>query len=173
MEWGQRHGLQVVIAGGQEAWRIADFLAESGVTVVLERVMDLPCRDFDAAWSGYQRAARLHEAGVKLVISLSRGAFGDSQARNLVLHAGMAVAHGLPEEVALAAITLHAAQVTGVGDRLGSLEVGKQATLIAVRGDLLEITDPVEHMWISGEEISLENRQTRLWERYRNRPAAE
>jgi imidazolonepropionase-like amidohydrolase len=139
--------------------------------VILERVMTLPSRDSDGPWSGYQRAARLHEQGVKLVISLSSGSFGDSVARNLPFHAGMARAHGLPHDVALASITLSAAEVIGVGDRLGSLEVGKQATMIAVRGDVLEITDPVERMWIAGEEVSLENRHTRLFERYRNRPS--
>ena len=107
------------------------------------------------------------------MISLSSGAFADSQVRNLAFHAGMARAHGLPDDVALAAVTLHAAEVIGVGDRLGSLEPGKQATLVAARGDLLEITDPVERVWIAGEEVSLENRHTRLWERYRNRPRPE
>jgi imidazolonepropionase-like amidohydrolase len=173
VEWAQRHGINLVISGGQEAWRIGDLLAEHDVPVVLERVMNLPSRDADPVWSGYQRAARLHDQGVKLVISLSGGAFGDSQARNLLLHAGMARGHGLPDDVALTAITLGAAQVTGIGDRLGSLEVGKQATFIAVRGDLLEMTDPVERMWIQGEEVSLESRHTRLNERYRNRPTAE
>jgi imidazolonepropionase-like amidohydrolase len=171
VEWGQRHQLQVVISGGREAWRIGELLAQAGVPVILERVMTLPSRDSDGPWSGYQRAARLHEQGVKLVISLSSGSFGDSVARNLPFHAGMARAHGLPHDVALASITLSAAEVIGVGDRLGSLEVGKQATMIAVRGDVLEITDPVERMWIAGEEVSLENRHTRLFERYRNRPS--
>jgi imidazolonepropionase-like amidohydrolase len=133
----------------------------------------LPTRDHDSPWSGYERAARLHEAGVKVVIAMNEGSFGDAQTRNLLLHAGLAAGHGLPEEVALAAITLHAAEVTGAGDRLGSLEPGKQATMIAVRGDLLEITDPVERMWIAGQDVSLENRHTRLYERYRNRPKSE
>jgi imidazolonepropionase-like amidohydrolase len=173
VEWSQRHGIRLVIAGGQEAWRIGEYLADSEVPVVLERVMSLPSRDSDPAWSGYQRAARLHEQGVKLVIALASGAFGDSQARNLVLHAGMARGHGLADDAALAAVTINAAEVTGVGNRLGSLEAGKQATFVAVRGDLLEITDPVERMWIRGREVSLENRHTRLNERYRNRPGAE
>jgi imidazolonepropionase-like amidohydrolase len=173
VEWAQRHDLDLVIAGGQEAWRIGELLAEHEVPVVFQRVMNLPSRDADPVWSGYQRAASLHEQGVKLVISLSTGAFSDSQARNLVLHAGMARGHGLPDDAALAAVTLNAAEVAGVGDRLGSLDVGKQATFIAVRGDLLEITDPVERMWIRGEEVLLENRHTRLNERYRNRPASE
>jgi imidazolonepropionase-like amidohydrolase len=170
VEWGQKHQLRVVISGGREAWRLGELLAAAEVPVILERVMGLPSRDSDGAWSGYQRAARLYEQGVKLVISLPGGAFGDTVARNLPFHAGMARAHGLPYDVALASITLNAAEVIGVGDRLGSLEVGKQATMIAVRGDVLEITDPVERMWIAGEEVSLENRHTRLFERYRNRP---
>lgn len=173
LQWAGRHELRMVISGGREAWRLADELAAAGVPVVLEQVMGLPSRDWDAPWTGYERAARLHEAGVKVVISLAPGAWNDSLARNLPFHAGMARAHGLPDDAALAAITLHAAEVVGLGDRLGSIEPGKEASLIAVRGDLLEITDPVERMWIAGEEVSLENRHTKLYERYRNRPRPE
>lgn len=173
VEWADRHELDLVITGGTEAWRVGELLAEHDVPVVLERVMSLPSRDSDHVWSGFRRAASLHELGVKLVISLAPGPFGDSQARNVAFHAGMAHAHGLPEDAALASVTLNAAEVIGVGDRLGSLEPGKQATLVAVRGNLLEITDPVERVWIAGREVSLENRHTRLYERYRNRPGPE
>ena len=81
--------------------------------------------------------------------------------------------HGDLDGTRLGAELVTAAEVIGVGDRLGSLEPGKQATLVAVRGNLLEITDPVERVWIAGREVSLENRHTRLYERYRNRPGPE
>lgn len=170
IDWAGRYDLRLVISGGREAWRVADALAAADVPVILEQVMDLPSRDFDLPWSGYRRAGLLHDAGVRVVIALPPGSYGDSVARNLPFHAGMARAHGLDDDAALASITLTAAQVLGIGDRLGSIEVGKQASLIAVRGDLLEITDPVVRMWIAGKEVSLENRHTRLAERYRSRP---
>ncbi len=67
-------------------------------------------------------------------------------------------------------MTLYPAQIAGVADRLGSIEAGKEATLIAVDGDLLDIRTNVKQMWIAGKEVSLESRHTRLYEKYKNRP---
>ena len=67
-------------------------------------------------------------------------------------------------------LTLHPARMLGVADRLGSIEVGKEASLIAVTGDILDIRAQVKHLWIAGREVSLESRHTRLYEKYRNRP---
>ena len=93
--------------------------------------------------------------------------------RNLPYLAAQAVAFGLPEAEALKGLTLYPAQCVGVADRLGSLEAGKDATLFAADGDILDIRSRVQRMWIAGREVSLESRHTRLYEKYKNRPRPE
>jgi len=79
----------------------------------------------------------------------------------------------LPEAEALKGLTLYPAQCAGVAGRLGSLEAGKDATLFATDGDILDIRSRVQRMWIAGREVSLESRHTRLYEKYKNRPRPE
>lgn len=90
--------------------------------------------------------------------------------KNLPYTAAQAVAFGLPAEEAVKAITLYPAQIAGVAERLGSIEAGKDATVFAADGDILDIRSNVKRMWIAGKEVSLENRHTRLYEKYRHRP---
>ncbi len=82
----------------------------------------------------------------------------------------MAAAFGLPKDEALKSVTLYPAQILGVGDRLGSLEEGKDATLIVTDGDPLEIRTHVLKAWIEGNQIDLASRHTGLYDKYRNRP---
>ena len=89
--------------------------------------------------------------------------------RNLPYHAAMAAAFGLPKDEALKSITLYAARILGVDDRVGSLEPGKDATLIITDGDPLEITTTVESLYIQGREIDLNNRHRMLWQKYREK----
>jgi imidazolonepropionase-like amidohydrolase len=100
------------------------------------------------------------------------GAGGDaSQARNLPFHAAMAAAFGLPKDVALRSVTLTAAEILGVADRIGSLEAGKESSFFLCDGDPLEIVTHIERVWIAGHEIDLAHeRQRELYDRYRNRP---
>ena len=81
-----------------------------------------------------------------------------------------AAAFGLPEEEALKGITLYPAEILGVGDRIGSIETGKEATMFAADGNILDIRSNVKRMWIGGKEVSLESRHTRLYEKYKARP---
>ena len=171
LDFAAAQELRLVIVGGRDAHRVADRLAEAEVGVILERVMARPARDFEGVHSGFERARRLHEAGVVAAISVGSGGWFDSIARNLPFHAGMARAHGLPDGAALASVTLNPARILGVDDRMGSIEVGKRAHLIATTGDVLEIREPVARMWIDGHEVDLTDRHDRLYERYRDRPA--
>ena len=77
---------------------------------------------------------------------------------------------GLPETEALKGLTLYPAQLAGVADRLGSIEAGKEATLLTSDGSILDARTKVTHLWVAGKEVSLENRHTRLYEKYRARP---
>ena len=168
--WCEEQDLRMVLVGGRDAHRMADEIAAADVPVILEDVMTRPAHDDEGVYAGYERAVRLHEAGVLLAISVGSGSWADTIARNLPVHAGMARAHGLPARAALATVTLAPARILGVDDRMGSLERGKRAHLVAVRGDILDIRAPVERMWIDGREVDLSNRHSRLFERYRSRP---
>jgi len=94
------------------------------------------------------------------------GAMSD---RNLPYQAGKAAAYGLPPIEALKAITLYPAQLLGVAGELGSIEVGKRATLIVTNGDPIEIATNVEQAYIDGARIDLSNKHTRLYEKYQKK----
>jgi imidazolonepropionase-like amidohydrolase len=115
-------------------------------------------------------AARLHAAGVQFAFSTGSGQSGAANARNLPFEAAAAVAYGLSPDVALRAITQTPAEILGLGARLGTLEPGKDATLIVTDGDPLDIRSHVLRAFIAGHEVSLDNRQSRLYEKYRARP---
>lgn len=173
VDWAAARGYgNLVIAGGRDAWRAADLLAKNKVAVIYDATFEQPARDTDPYNVHFKAPEILRKAGVKVAISMGTDSFGTSNARNLPYAAAQSVAHGLPEAEALRAMTLHPAQILGVGDRLGSIEPGKEATFFAVDGDILDIRSHVKRMWIGGKEVSLENRHTRLYEKYQSRPVA-
>ena len=157
----------MVLVGGAEAHRAAAKLAEAGIPVILRNVIERPLRQDDAYDLAYRLPALLYEAGVKFCLSND----GSWQVRNLPLQAGQAVAYGLPPDVALRAITLSTAEILGVGGELGSLDVSKRATLFVQDGDPIDnFGSPVLRMWIDGREVDLDDRQKRLWRKYRQKP---
>jgi len=91
---------------------------------------------------------------------------GASNARNLPYHAGNAIAYGLDQEVALRSVTLSAAEILGVDDRIGSLAVGKEATLMVVQGDPLLVESQVTYAMIHGRPVDLGNRHLSLFRKY-------
>ncbi|MFQ5504350.1 MAG: amidohydrolase family protein [Planctomycetota bacterium] len=166
MDFAAEEDLRVVIVGGQDAWRVAGELRELEIPVVLAGVHRLPRRRFEAYDTPFTTPNKLFEAGVEYCIAGPGGSFGASNARNLPYHAATAAAYGLPRSETLKAITLHAARILGVSDRVGTLEVGKDATLIVTTGDPLEITTKVEAAFIQGREIDLDSRHERLFRKY-------
>jgi len=108
----------------------------------------------------------LSKRGVKIAFA----SFDAHQVRNLPYAAGMAVSFGLPYDEAMKALTLYPAQIWGVDDHLGSLEVGKTANVVVASGDPLDVTTAVTHVFIQGQEIPLADRQTELRDRYQNKP---
>ncbi|HEX8173991.1 MAG TPA: amidohydrolase family protein [Pyrinomonadaceae bacterium] len=155
-----------IILGGNDAWKIATFLRERNVSVILTGVLDLPNREDDYYDQLYANAARLSEAGVRFAIST-----GDTgaQVRDLPYHAGMAAAFGLPREEALKAVTLYPAQIMGASDRIGSIEPGKLANLVIADGDILEARTHIRHLFIAGRSVPLTNRQTELYQQFKDR----
>jgi len=159
----QREHLHVAIRGAAEAWRVAGELARAGVPVILDPLDDLP-ESFDSVGATLENAARLERAGVKIAFS-----FDDPQPHNirkLRQGAGIAVAHGLPPEAALAALTRNPAEIFGVADRNGSIERGRPADLVLWSGDPLEVTTLADAVFIQGVEQSMRSRQTELRDRY-------
>lgn len=171
LKWAEsRPKLRIVLVGGRESGQFADQLAKQKVSVIYSEVFALPTRATDSYDVHFSTPGVLHEAGVTVAISEGLDRASASGQRNLPYIAAQAVAYGLPAEAALASITLIPAQLHGAGDRLGSIEVGKDASLFACTGDILDIRSEVKHLWISGVEQSLESRHTRLAEKYRSRP---
>lgn len=158
---------RVVLVGADDAWRVTDELKARDIAVITGEPLSLPRRGYEPYDTGMSLAAKLHAAGVRFCIS---DGGGSTNARNLGHQAAMAAAFGLPRNEALKSITLYPAQILGVGDRLGSIEPGKDADLIVTDGDPLEITSHVEQVYIGGRPTSMETRHTRLFKKYDARP---
>ena len=137
--------------------------------VILLGMNRLPLRRDDPFDAVFSTPAILFRAGVRFCVASdpeSTNGFGNE--RNIPYEAAKAVGYGLPAEEALKAVTINAARLLGVGDELGSLEKGKRATCIVTNGDPLQIATQVEMAYIDGARIDLMNRQTNLYEKYRN-----
>jgi len=166
VEFAVSRGLRPVIVGGRDADLCLPLLKRHDVPVILGGTFRMPRRrdsDYDEA---FRLPSVLAEAGIRFCLTSSQGA---SNERNLPYSAGLAVAHGLGRDAAIRAITLSAAEILGVADHLGSLEKGKAATLIVTDGDPLEIPTNVEIAFIDGRRVDLRNKQTALYEKYREK----
>lgn len=162
VQWAEDENLRLVIVGGRDAWRVARLLKEKNVAVVYGQVHDLPGRAWEAYDTPFTAPKKLYEAGVKFCLAN----FDNSNVRNLPYEAGTAAAYGLPQAEALKAITQNAAEILGVSDRVGSLAVGKDATLFISTGDPLEITTQIEQVFIEGRMIDMGDKHKALYRKY-------
>lgn len=158
---GEEFGLQLILLGAQEGWRVADDIARADVPVVLNPFQNLP--GFDALGATLENPARLHEAGVRIAF----GSFDAHNSRKIKQAAGIAVAYGLPHEAALRALTAVPARIWGIAEGYGTIEPGRDADLVIWTGDPLELTTRVERVFVQGREVPLETRHRLLLERYR------
>lgn len=159
----KRYQLKMVLVGGADAYRVTDMLKQNNIPVILGRTHSLPPREDDDVDLPYKLPALLKQAGILFAISMD----GSWQARNLSFNAGTGVAYGLTKEEALMSITLNAAKVLGIDNTVGSLEEGKDGSLIISSGDILDMrTNNVEHAFIRGKEINLDNIQKQLYRKY-------
>jgi imidazolonepropionase-like amidohydrolase len=161
---GREYKLRLILAGAAEGWMIPNEIAAAGVPVLVEPLDNIPT--YDALGIRYENAALLTKGGVKVALLET----ATENTRNLRQEAGNAVATGMTWDQALRAVTLTPAEVFGVADRYGSLEVGKVANVVVWSGDPFEFSTGVEHVYIRGKEIPLRSRQTELLERYKTLP---
>ncbi|MFQ5609350.1 MAG: amidohydrolase family protein, partial [Woeseiaceae bacterium] len=159
----REHGIRTIIAGGVEAWLLADELAAANIAVVLAPEANLPS-DFDRINATNANVVRLVDAGVKVAFADSRDQ--THNARNITQSAGNAIVAGITFDEALRAITLSPAEMYGVADRLGSIEAGKEADIVIWPGDPFELTNYPEQVIIRGQAIDMVSRQTLLRDRY-------
>jgi imidazolonepropionase-like amidohydrolase len=163
IEWAESEGLKIVIVGGADSWKVADVLKNKNIPVILTNIHRLPSKRYSDYDEPFTVAYKLYKAGVKFCIGGEGGYYNE---RNLPYQAGTCVAFGLPREEALKAITIYPAEILGVADKVGSIEPGKDATLIVTTGDPLEISTQVVYEFIQGKKVDLSNRQVKLYEKY-------
>jgi len=163
--FAEKEKLKMILTGGTDAWKLADELKKRDVPVILGPVMRKPIAEYDPFDAPYANAGRLFEAGVTFCIRSNNA----SNSRNAPFEAAMAVAYGLPESEGLKAVTLTAAKILGIEPELGSLRVGKQASLIITDGSPLQPVTQIYGVFVAGKPHLPESRQTRLYEKYRAR----
>ncbi len=158
--FAEEFNLHLVISGGEESWMIADELAKKNIAVILGKTHELPASDDADIDQEFKAPTLLKKAGVLFCLSIPGGFW---QERNLAFNAGSAAAYGLSKEEALSAITSNTAKILGVDALIGSLEKGKEASLIVSSGDVLDMkTSNIEYAFISGRLIDLNNKQKEL-----------
>lgn len=166
VDWARETGVRMVLVGGYDAPRVSNLLKNNNIPVIIGGIYRLPMRRWEDYETPFTVPVRLFKAGVKFCIGSSGGPFNAAHERNLPYNAGAAAAYGLPKTEALRAVTLYPAQIMGVEDRIGSLEKGKDATLIVTTGDPLEISTQVKMEFIQGRKVDLSSRHTQLYEKY-------
>jgi hypothetical protein len=166
LELGRQYGMRVAVSSATEGWKVAEQLGAAQAYVLVGSLNNIP-RDFSALGARQDNAALLHRAGAKVVISGGADAFN---ARNVKYEAGVAVAFGMPWDAALRAVTLTPAELYGVANRTGSLDVGKDATLVLWSGDPFELSTRAERVFVQGTEVQGPSRQDELMRRYRALP---
>jgi len=157
--------IKMILSGGIEAWKVTGELKKREVPVIVGPLMTMPQEAYDPYDAPFACPAKLHQAGVKFCIRSA----GSTNTRNLPYEAAMAVSYGLPPEEGLKAVTLYPAQILGVADQLGSIETGKRANLVLTDGDILQASTQVKALFIDGKPLEPTSKQTRLYERYRDR----
>lgn len=161
--FAQQYQLKIVIVGGQDAYLQTDLLKKHDIAVVLYKSHQLPRTEDDDVDMPYKLPFILQKAGIVFCFDMNE--FWNE--RNLPFQAGTAAAYGLTKEEALASISANAAKILGIDKRVGTLEVGKDATLLISEGDILDMrTSKVTNAFIEGREIDLNNMQTDLYRKF-------
>jgi len=159
-----------IIVGGQEAWKAADELKKNNIAVIYTNIYSLPVREDDPYDSLYEAPSKMQQAGIRYCISTGEAG---PEVRDLPYHAGLASSFGLSKEDALKSVTLYPAQILGVADKLGSIEVGKMANVVVTDGDMLDPRTNVRYLFIEGRMLPLTSRHTELFDSFKDRKSSD
>jgi imidazolonepropionase-like amidohydrolase len=167
VDFAKKWDIRIAIVNGRDSYKVTDLLNTNGISVVYGRTQGLPMREDEDPDISSRVPGLLADAGVKFCLSSS---YANSGSRNLPFQAAQAVAFGLAPDQALRALTLSSAEILGVDKDLGSLEVGKKATIIVSDGDILDPpTNKVVYEFIDGRKVDLNNRGKQLYDKYRQK----
>jgi imidazolonepropionase-like amidohydrolase len=157
----QEFKLKIVLNHLSHSQPVLDYVAKLNVPVIVGPIYDDP-KDDERYDTVYSLPAQLQKRGVKVIFA----SYASHHSRDLPYAAGFSVAFGMPYEEALKGVTLYPAEVWGVADQLGSLDVGKTANVVVATGDPLDVKTDVKHIFIQGQEVSTASRQSRLRDEY-------
>ncbi len=165
LKWIKEQKIKAVLTGVAEGWRVADSIALAGIPVITGPVMAMPTRDNEPYDQAYKNAGLMQKAGVKVALRTDEA----ENVRNLPFNAGFAAAYGMGRDEALRAVTIIPAEIFGVADKIGSIEVGKRANLFVSTGDPFEPSTAIKYLFIDGWNIPMESRQTLLYDEFLHR----
>jgi imidazolonepropionase-like amidohydrolase len=165
IKWVKEQKINAIFTGVAEGYRVAKELAEANIPVITGPVLSTPSRSSDSYDAPYANAGKMQKAGVKVALRTME----IENVRNLPFNAGFAAAYGMGIEEALKSITIIPAEIFGVDNRYGSIEKNKIANLLVSNGDPFETKTDIEHLFISGWKVPIENRHTLLYDEFLER----
>ena len=169
VEWAKKNDLKIIIVGGSDSWRITDLLVKNNIPVVIDQVEKIPTRRFEPIHLPYKLPFLLKQAGVQFCLNTIIGYPNDGNIRNLPNEAMRAAAYGLNKSEALRSITLSTAEILGVDDMIGSLDIGKDATFFISETPPMEMNPKILMAFIQGKEVDLNNHQKMLYKKYQEK----
>ena len=169
VEWAKKNDLKIIIVGGSDSWRLTDLLVKNNIPVVIDQVERIPTRRFEPIHLPYKLPFLLKQAGVQFCLNTIIGYPNDGNIRNLPNEAMRAAAYGLDKSEALRSITLSTAEILGVDDMIGSLDIGKDATFFISETPPMEMNPKILMAFIQGKEVDLNNHQKMLYKKYQEK----
>lgn len=164
--WAEEEEVELVIMGGRDAHYISGHLERKDIPVIVTSVLTSPNRAWEGYDGRYSLPSKLYDAGVTFAIA---GGSSAPYAFRLPWEAGASAAYGLDADQALRAVTLSPAEILGIDDRVGSLETGKDATLLITTGNPMEYSTQVEQAYIEGRKIDMNDDHRNLYKKYREK----
>jgi hypothetical protein len=167
VSFAKRYGVKkmVIVGANESTWAVKDFLKENNIPVLLANPLSLPSYDYSDTRLPYKLAAMFTKEGIVVGLTYSSQAYG-----NLPFAAGQTVPYGLTKEEALRTVTLNTAKILGIEDKTGSLEAGKDANIVVSTGDILDMkSNNIEYAFITGRNISLDNKHKQLYRRFQTK----
>jgi imidazolonepropionase-like amidohydrolase len=173
LKFAEQYAINIVLVGADEALKVKDMVLARNVPVIVQFVHGRPAQDDGAIDENFTRPARFIAAGFKVGLS-SQSRMAPYSGRNLPFMAGTAAGFGLTPEQALSLITLNNAEILGVADELGSIEIGKHATLFVSKGDALDMrTNQISVAFIYGRQVTIRGTQQELYDRFHEKYAGD